>query len=293
MSSSSANRTFRDTVEGVPPWLWLAGPYILALALFLAMPLGNLALLSVFTHSNVTIWKPELTLANYDRILDGFYLYLTYRTLKIGFITTLLCVVLGYPLAYFLARCSHRALSIGLFLLVMPLMVSTVVRAFGWMVILGREGLINEVIRAFGYDGHLRLLYTEISVIAALVQLVLPLMVLPLMASIEKIPLSLEEAAVIIGASPSEVFRKLILPLSVPGLLSGSLLCFTISISVVVTPALLGGRNVRMFGNEIYDQVVTAYNWPFAASLSVMLVVLTLAAIAAGVIIGARLTRRR
>jgi putative spermidine/putrescine transport system permease protein len=170
--------------------------------------------------------------------------------------------------------------------------VSTVIRAFGWIVLLGRQGTINQILQAIGLE-RVSLLYTETAVVLALVQYVLPLMVLPLMAAIEKIPLRLEEAAVNLGASPAAVFFRLIVPMSVPGLVSGMLLTFTVSISVVVTPALLGGRKVRMFGNEIYDQVVTALNWPFAASLSVMMVALTFVAIALGLAASARLRRRR
>ncbi|MFI5015693.1 MAG: ABC transporter permease [Hyphomicrobiales bacterium] len=275
------------------PWVWLAGPYALVLFLFLAIPLCNLVVLSLFRYSATSIWTPELTASNYARILDGFYIALTLRSLWIGAITTALCVVLGYPLAYFLARCSPRALSLGLFLLVLPLMVSTVIRAFGWIILLGREGAINSLLRALGIGEPLGMLYSEGSVIVALVQYVLPLMVLPLMAAIERIPLSLEEAAVNLGSSAATVFRRLIFPLSLPGLVSGILLSFTVSISVVVTPALLGGRKVRMFGNEIYDQVVTANNWPFASSLAVMMILLTFLAIALGLAAGARAGRRR
>lgn len=293
ISSSLTTRPPPASFLGIAPWLWLAGPYLLALGLFLAVPLGNLVLLSAFQHSITTIWKAEVTLANYARLVDDYYVYLAVRSLRIGAVTTLLCVVAGYPVAYYLARCSQRALFIGMFLLVMPLMVSSVIRAFGWIVILGRKGVINLTLQALGFETPLRLLYTETAVIVALAQLVLPLMVLPLMAAIEKIPIALEETAVNLGASPSMVFRRLILPLSVPGLASGCLLCFTVSISVVVTPALLGGRNVRMFGNEIYDQVLTAYNWPFAASLSVTMIIVAILAITVGLRFGAQTAWRR
>jgi ABC-type spermidine/putrescine transport system permease subunit I len=175
----------------------------------------------------------------------------------------------------------------------MPLMVSAVVGAFGWIVILGRNGLLNTALKALGVDGRVDVLYTETAVVIALVHFLLPLMVLPLSASIERISPRLEEVAVNLGAGPLLTFRRVILPLSLPGLLSGALLCFTIAISVVVTPALLGGRSGRMFGNEIYDQVITAYNWPLAASLAVVLVALIFLAFTIVLAIGRSARRHR
>jgi ABC-type spermidine/putrescine transport system permease subunit I len=246
------------------------------LGLGLLIPLGNMGLLSVFHYVPQTIWEPTLTLENYARLADPHYRTIVLRTLRVGAVTTVIALVLAVPLAYWLARCSRALLAIGLFLIVMPMMVSTVIRAFGWMIVLGRNGIINSLSVEIGIGRWLFIMNTEPAVIIALVQLVLPLTVLPLLAAMEKIPLALEEVATSLGAGPVQLFRRVLLPLSVPGLVSGALLAFVVSISVVVTPALMGGRENRMFGNEIYDQVITAINWPFAASLSVALVALIL-----------------
>jgi ABC-type spermidine/putrescine transport system permease subunit I len=275
----------------VPPWIWLTAPYIVILLAFLAAPLGNVILLSFYTHSPDKIWVPVPTLENYRQLFSLYFLNITLRTLRLGAIATVFCIILGYPVAYYLARCSKRALAISMFILVMPLMVSAVVGAFGWIVILGRNGLLNTALKTLGVDGRVDVLYTETAVVIALVHFLLPLMVLPLSASIERISPRLEEVAVNLGAGPLLTFRRVILPLSLPGLLSGALLCFTIAISVVVTPALLGGRSGRMFGNEIYDQVITAYNWPLAASLAVVLVALIFLAFTI-VLASGRSTRR-
>jgi putative spermidine/putrescine transport system permease protein len=269
-------------------WLWLAAPYLLLLACFFAVPLANMGVISFYTHASGNLWSSEVTLDNYARIFDSFYFYLILRTLRIAALSTAACIVLGYPLAYFLARCSKSAAAIGLFLLVMPLMVSTVIRAFGWMVILGRRGLLNAIASSLGLGPIVNVLYSETAVIIGLVHITLPLMVMPLLASIEKIPVRLEEAATNLGARPLKVFRMVLLPLSMPGLFSGILLCFTVASSVVVTPALLGGRKARMFGNEIYDQVIASFNWPMAASLSVVLIALTFLMIAGGLIVARR-----
>ena len=186
------------------------------------------------------------------------------------------CTVIGYPVAYYLARCSRPALLAGLFVLLLPMMVSAVVGAFGWIVILGRNGLLNSLLGGFGLP-RLNILYTDTAVLIALVHFLLPLMVLPLLAAIERIPVRLEEAATNLGTGPFGTFRRVILPLSRAGFVSGALLCFCIAISVVVIPTLLGGRSGRMLGNEIYEQMVTVSNWPFASSLSVALVGIVLA----------------
>ncbi len=185
-----------------------------------------------------------------------------------------MCVVLGYPLAYFLARSRARVQALGLFLLIMPLMVSAVIRVFGWIVILGRKGLVNQALAVVGLD-PVRLLYSETAVVIGLVNIFIPFMVLPIMASIERIPPSLEEAAQNLGANWAQMFRRTILPLSVPGLLSGCLLVYSLSISAFVTPALMGNSRERMAAQQIYDEVLVSFNWPSASSLALTLVALT------------------
>ena len=149
---------------------------------------------------------PELTADNYAKIFDLYHLRLFGRTLRLGLITTVVCAVLGYPLAYWLARARPRLQTLGLFLLIMPLMVSTVIRIFGWIVILGRKGLVNQALVALGLD-PVKLLYTETAVVIGLVNIFMPFMVLPLMAAIERIPKSLEEAARNLGANWWQTFR--------------------------------------------------------------------------------------
>jgi ABC-type spermidine/putrescine transport system permease subunit I len=161
-----------------------------------------------------------------------------------------------------------------LFLLIMPLMVSAVIRVFGWIVILGRKGLANQALAALGLE-PVRLLYSETAVVIGLVNIFVPFMVLPIMASIERIPPSLEEAAQNLGANWYQMFWRTILPLSLPGLISGCLLVFSLSISAFVTPALMGNARERMVGQQIYDEVLVSFNWPGASSLALTLVLLT------------------
>jgi ABC-type spermidine/putrescine transport system permease subunit I len=259
-----------------PYWALFVGPYGLYLLVFLVLPFANVALLSVYLHSPTKIAIAEFTTANYSKLWELYYATLFLRTLKLSLAVTVVCVALGYPLAYLLARARPRIMTLGLFLLIMPLMVSTVIRVFGWVVILGNEGLVNQALRRLGAGDGVRLLHTEGAVIIGLAQQSMPFMVLPLMASIERIPPSLEEAARNLGASWGQMFMRTILPLSMPGLLSGALLVFSVSMSAFVTPALMGGRRSRMVGQQIYEEVLTAYDWPGAASLTIVLALLML-----------------
>jgi len=264
--------------RGQPPpyWVLFVGPYGLYLLVFLVLPFANVALLSVYLHSPTKIAIAEFTTANYSKLWELYYANLFFRTLRLSLAVTVVCVALGYPLAYLLARARPRSMTLGLFLLIMPLMVSTVIRVFGWVVILGNEGLVNQALRQLGAGDGVRLLHTEGAVIVGLAQQSMPFMVLPIMASIERISPSLEEAARNLGASWGQMFTRTILPLSMPGLLSGALLVFSVSMSAFVTPALMGGRRSRMVGQQIYEEVLSAYNWPGAASLTIVLALLML-----------------
>jgi ABC-type spermidine/putrescine transport system permease subunit I len=263
--STSAQRPF---------WAILVLPLALYLAIFLVVPFINIIVLSFYTYSPTRIWTPEPTNANYLALIDSAFLTVLLRTLRLGLLCTVICVFFGYPLAYFLARAERRVAMIGLFLLVTPLMVSTVIRTFGWLVILGRRGLINSTLDAVGFD-RLPLLYNETAVVAGLVNVFLPFMVLPLMASIERINPALEEAARNLGASWFDTFRRVIFPLSRPGLISGCLLVYSAAISAFVIPVLMGGARVRVVGRLIYDQLLISYQWPSASAIATLLVIAT------------------
>jgi len=255
-------------------WAVFTGPYGIFLLLLLVVPFANVALFSLHPYSPTKIALPELTLDNYRQIAAPYYFRLFGRTLRLSLVCTAICVVFGYPVAYTLARAGPRKQTLGLFLLIMPLMVSAVIRLFGWIVILGRKGLINEALTGLGLD-PVRLLYTDTAVVIGLVDTFIPFMVLPLMATIERIPPSLEEAAQNLGANWYQMFRRTILPLSLPGLISGCLLVYSLSLSAFVTPALLGNPSQRMIGQQIYDEVLVSFNWPIASALSLTLVLLT------------------
>jgi ABC-type spermidine/putrescine transport system permease subunit I len=270
-----------------PIWAVLTGPYALFLLLLLIVPFGSMAVFSLHPYSPTKIALPELTFDNYRQIAGLYYLRLFGRTLQLSLVSTVVCILFGYPLAYVLARARPRMQTLGLFLLIMPLMVSTVIRLFGWIVILGRKGLVNEALVALGLD-PVKLLYTDTAVVIGLVNIFMPFMVLPLMAAIERIPPSLEEAAQNLGANWYQMFAKTIIPLSLPGLVSGCLLVYSLSLSAFVTPALLGSPRARMVGQQVYEEVLVSFNWPIASTLALALVLLT-----AGITFFALLATRR
>jgi ABC-type spermidine/putrescine transport system permease subunit I len=257
-----------------PIWAFLTGPYALFLLVLLLVPFANIAMYSLHPYSPTKVFLPELTFDNYRKIFDLYYVRLFGRTLRLGLITTAASVAVGYPLAYWLARARPRWQTAGLFLLIMPLMVSVVIRVFGWIVILGRKGLVNQALVTLGLE-PVKLLYSETAVVIGLVNIFVPFMVLPVMAAIERVSPSLEEAAQNLGANWYQMFRRVILPLSLPGLISGCLLVYSLSISAFVTPALMGNPRERMVGQQIYDEVLVSFNWPGAASLSLTLVLVT------------------
>lgn len=254
----------------------LSAPALLVVAGLVLAPLGLLTILSLQQYSRTQLWTGKWTVANYSRMLtDAYYLSVLWQTVRVGLLTTFFCALLGYPVAYHLARSRGAIRGVGMFLLLCPLLVSTVIRAFGWIVLLGDKGVINQGLRALGL-APLRLLYTETAVVIGMTQFLLPFMALPLMAAIERIPRNLEEAARNLGAGGPGVFRLVILPLSLPGLVAGSLLVYAITISAVITPILMGGRRTPMLGTQIYEHVLVTFNWPFAASLSMVIILVTL-----------------
>src|ERR1700745_2231881 len=217
-----------DRSASRPVWALLTGPYALFLLVLLLVPFANIAMYSLHPYSPTKVFLPELTFENYRKIFDLYYVRLFGRTLRLGLITTAVCVVLGYPLAYSPAGARPRWQAVGLFLLIMPLMVSAVIRVFGWIVILGRKGLLNQALAALGLV-PVKVLYSETAVVIGLVNIFVPFMVLPIMASIERISPSLEEAAQNLGASWDRMFRRASLPFSLPGLISGCLLVYSLS----------------------------------------------------------------
>ncbi len=251
-----------------------------ALALFvglLVVPLGLTLVLSfnLFDYE-VGVKSDSYTLANYAALLsDGYFYEIFWRTFWISALVTLLCVVIGVPEAYILSRMGTPWRSIFLILILTPLLISVVVRAFGWSLLLGADGLINQAIAALG-GRPLKMLYTPFAVILALVHVMLPFMIIPVWTSLQKLDPAAEQAAQSLGASQAKVMRMVVLPQIMPGVLSGTLIVFGLAASSFAIPGLLGGRRLKMVATVVYDQYLSELNWPMGATIAVALLLANL-----------------
>ncbi|BDA83652.1 polyamine ABC transporter permease [Aureimonas sp. SA4125] len=210
------------------------------------------------------------TFANWTSTLtDVFYLELVWESVSTSFTITVLTLLCSYPIALYLHRSSGRWRTVLLVLVISPLLTSAVVRTYGWIAILAEDGLINNVLASVGI-GSLRLMFNKIGVTIGLTEILMPYMILALMAGFGRLDPRVEEAAETLGASPIRVLWRVVIPLTMPGIALGCLLCFVLAVSSFITPKLLGGGRVFLLATEIYDQAIVTLNWPLAATLSMI-----------------------
>jgi len=264
-------------MRGKWTWFLLAPPLALALVFFV-VPVVYLFWVSLHAASSSELYGAALTLRNYADVLgDSFYLGIVRRTLGVAAVILGLCLVVGYPVAYFVALLPPRRRMLALLVLLFPLMVSNVVRAYGWVALLERRGVVNTTLRDLGIiDAPLDLLYTTSAVVVALMTILLPYMVISIANTLAALDRRYEEAAQALGAGPVRTFLHVTLPLSTPGIASGTLLVFLLTLSAYVTITLLGGPRSKLLVSLIYDNV-TAFQWPRAAALAFVLLALALA----------------
>jgi len=261
------------------PILLLGLPMAFFTAFFLA-PLGVVALASVMARDG-----GRFTLANYTGILlDGYHWEVIATTFRIGLGTTLVCTLLGYPLAWYLVRIVRwsawrRACII---ILVVPLFTSNIVRSFGWMVMLGRNGLVNDALQGMGLlDRPMRFLGTELGILIGMVYVLLPFVVLAVGNTLARVDPALEQASSDLGAAPWQTFLHVTLPLTLPGVISGAIMVLTLAVSAYVTPALLSGGRVTVLAVLIFQQYASVFDQYHGGALSIVLLVLTLILVAA------------
>lgn len=255
----------------------LSAPALVMFTCLLLVPLALTLILSfnVFDYE-VGVKSDAYTLANYGEVLTDSYFYEIFlRTFWISALVTLLCVIIGVPEAYILSRMGTPWRSIFLILILTPLLISVVVRAFGWSLLLGADGLINQGIQALGGQ-PIKMLYTPFAVIIALVHVMLPFMIIPIWTSLQKLDPAAEQAALSLGASQAKVMRLVVLPQVMPGVLSGTLIVFGLSASSFAIPGLLGGRRLKMVATVVYDQYLSELNWPMGATIAVALLLVNL-----------------
>jgi putative spermidine/putrescine transport system permease protein len=256
----------------------LVGPVLALFVAFFAVPMLVLLAGSLERIDTATFQVIErLTLHNYRRfLLDPYYLGVLGATLRISVLTTLVALVAGYPVAAYLSRAGARERAVLMLLVVSPLLVSLVIRSYGWVIVLGPRGLVNDVLLGLGLIGApLRLLYTETAVVAGLAHVFFPFMVLAVFSSLQTIDPAVLRAAQNLGASPLRAFLAVTLPLSVPGIVAGSLIVFALAVSSFVTPTLLGGPWVKVVAYLAWEQNLVVLDWGFAAAISVILLAMT------------------
>ncbi len=222
------------------------------------------------------------TLEHFIKALtDDYYLEIAGRTVMLGVIVTLLCLIIGYPLAFFLARTRSRLRSWLILLVIFPLLLNLVVRTFGWIALLANRGLINDALITLGLIATpIKLLFNFTGLLIGLTHIFLPFMVLVLMAAIEHLPRDVEDAARSLGAGWLVTFWKVTLPLSLPGIVSGSILVFVLTVSALVTPRLLGGPTYKVMSTLIFEQFLQLLNWPLGSALAFLLTLVSVILIA-------------
>ena len=260
---------------GITPIAWLIAPSALLFALFFFLPMGLMAMISLLTGNPVVQPNVEFTTKYYRRILDDIYYFeVIWTTLRIGLLTTLAALLIGYPLAHLMARVRGRTAYAMLMMAVLtPMLTGIVVRTFAWMALLSDKGAINQGLIGLGLISKpLPLMYNEFSIVLGLTHIYVPYMVLTLVGVIGRIDERLEHAAQNLGASPLRAFLEVTLPLS----LAGSLLVFALAISAYVTPILMGGFQIMTLPMLIYQQISSSFNVGFAAALGMVLLTISL-----------------
>jgi spermidine/putrescine transport system permease protein len=250
-------------------------PALVSLALLMVAPVIFIAVYSFWLRTAEGSDLPAFNLQNWVAFAtDPFYWLALWSTFRTSLITTIVCMLVGYPTAYYLARANVGNRSLLLFLLFLPFWISYIIRTLAWINVLGRNGFVNVMLEWLGIIHEpLKLLYNDFSVVMGLTYFLLPYMIINVYVSIDGIDRNLESAARTLGCTPWQSFREVTLPLSLPGLGAGSLLCFVLAAGSYVTPRLLGGPDTLFFPDLIYEAIISQLDWPFGAVLSIVLLV--------------------
>jgi spermidine/putrescine transport system permease protein len=262
------------SVPGVLPWLLLT-PTVLWVVAFVVAPTAILFVYSFCERDELGRVVFNFTVDNYSRIFDRVYLWIFARSIGYAALTTALCIVIGYPVAYCIGRARETVRQRLLLLLMVPFWTSFLIRTYAWITILKQEGLLNSLLQGLSLTTvPLDLLYTPVAVIIGLVYAYLPFMILPIYGSVEKLDSALIEAAHDLGAGPLRVFSSVVIPLTMPGIAAGTLLVFVPAIGMFAITDLLGGARLPLIGNVIQNQFMQARDWPFGAALGMVFIAL-------------------
>lgn len=255
--------------------LKMISPIVVWMLAFFIVPIFFIVLISFFTRGQYGEIQYSLTLNNYARLISPLYIKILGQSLIIAVATTILCLIFGYPFAYFIAKSSKKYRIFLLLLVIIPFWTNSLVRTYAWIILLRSEGIINSYLIKFNIIKEpLTLLYNNTSVLIGMVYMMFPFMVLPLYASIEKLDLSLLEAASDLGANSIKSFLKVTLPLTMPGIAAGCLLVFVPTLGYFFIPDLMGGSKIMLISNLIKNQFLTARDWPFGSAASMVLMLI-------------------
>ena len=280
VNPGKGDRLWRGIVIAAP-YVWLLlfflVPFGIVLKISFADPLvAQPPFSAFFDWSAQTGGKVLATLDNYRFLLeDKLYLVSYLKSIQIALISTLLCLLLGFPMAYAIALTPYPWRNLLLLLVILPFWTSFLLRVYAWMVMLGKQGLINQMLMSVGLtEEPLQMLYTDGAVYLGIVYTYVPFMILPLYATLERLDLDLHDAAADLGARPLQVFRDITLPMATPGIIAGCLLVFIPALGEYVIPALLGGLDSLMIGRTLYDEFFVNRDWPLASAVAVVLLLI-------------------
>lgn len=247
-------------------------PFLLWTAVFVAIPLIYILVMSFMKKAAVWGVVPEFSLSSYSRMLDSSYLLVFGRSLWLAFLTTVCTLIIGYPFAYFTSRLSEKRRSLALLLIIVPFWTNSLVRIYGWMILLRSQGVINSLLIAVGaIDTPLKLLYNFGAVLVGMTYALIPFMILSVYNSISKLDPSLEEASRDLGASRWRAFWSVTVPMTQGGIMAGCVLVFIPSVGLFFISDLLGGSKTMLLGNLIKNELLSARDWPMGAALSIVM----------------------
>lgn len=255
--------------------LLLTGPALLVFLGLVIIPLGMTVLLSFYDWGQYKGIVPEFTLKNWIEVFtDSYFFEIFMRTFRIAILVTLAAIIIGVPEAYILNRMSPAWRSAFLLAIIGPLLVSVVARTLGWALLLGSTGLVNQGLIALGLiKTPLEFMFTETGVVIALIHVLIPFMILAVWASLQRLDPQIENAALSLGAGRVTIWRRVILPQIVPGILSGSIIVFALAASAFASPAIIGGRRLKVASTLAYDEFLNTLNWPLGAAVATLLLV--------------------
>jgi putative spermidine/putrescine transport system permease protein len=251
-------------------------PASLIIGIVFLLPFLFLFVQSFWTYQSSFMSSPVFTLENYAKLFaDSYYLEVYARTIRIALTSTMITLVLSYPLARFISRLPSGSKGFMLSLVALPMIGGAMIQTMGWMAIMMRYGMINGSLLALGLiDKPIAFLGTELGILIGLVQSFIPLMVLPLVTSLGAIDTSLEDAAKSLGANTFRTFFEIVLPLSLPGAIAGTILTLMMNLTMFVTPSILGQNKITVFGTMAYQQAISVGNWPFASAFAIFFILM-------------------